>query len=84
MDKETENAFKTMGKLVTDGFTASQHEFRKIHGRLDNMEGDMTAMKADIQDVKNDIHYIQNDTKTIPDLFNLIKEQDKDIEALKA
>ncbi len=87
MDKETRDAFKAMGKLVTDGFKANQQEFTAIRKdmatNLEPINADIQDMKADIAKIKSDIHYIHNDTKTIPDLFNLIKEQDKDIEALK-
>ena len=79
MDKETQEAFKTLGGLVTEGFkhTATKQE-------LEPIREDIAEMKNDIARIKSDIHYIHNDTKTIPDLFNLIKEQDEDIEAIKA
>ena len=78
MDKETQDAFKTLGSLVTEGFkhTATKQDITTVNNRLDKVENRL-------EKIESDIHYIHNDTKTIPDLFNLIKEQDKDISTLK-
>ena len=99
MDKETQDAFKTMGNLITKGFMATQQEFKAIRQDMAGM-----ATKQDIKDIRqdmagidgrldkvenrldkieSDLHYIHNDTKTIPDLFNLIKEQAEEISTLK-
>ncbi len=79
MDKETQDAFKTLGGLVTEGFknTATKQDIVTVNNRLDKVE-------SRLDKIESDLHYIHNDTKTIPDLFNLIKEQDADLETLKA
>lgn len=82
MDNETQDAFKTLGSLVTEGFTtiqqdmATKQDIATVNKRLDKVE-------RRLDKVESDLHYIRNDTKTIPDLFNLIKEQDEDISTLK-
>lgn len=90
MDKETQDAFKAMGNLINDGFTAigqsmaTKQDLEPIKADIQDMKTDITemktditAMKANITKIKSDTHYIQNDTKTIPDLFNLIKEHEE-------
>ena len=78
MDKETQDAFKALGGLVTEGFkhTATKQDIATVNNRFDKVENRL-------EKIESDIHYIHNDTKTIPDLFNLIKEQDEDISTLK-
>lgn len=70
MDIEPENAFKVLGSLVTEGFTIINKRLDKVESQLDKVE--------------SELHYIRNDTNTIPELFKLIKEQDEDINTLKA
>ena len=82
MDKETQDVFKTLGSLVTEGFTAirqdmaTKQDMTTINNRLDKVG-------SRLDKIESDLHHIHNDTKTIPDLFNLIKEQDEDIGTLK-
>ena len=84
MNKETEDAFKTLGSLVTEGFTIINNQLDKVESRLDKVDGRLDKVDGRLDKIESDLHYIRNDTKTIPDLFKLIKEQDEDISILKA
>ena len=84
MDKETQDAFQTMGNLVTEGFNVIHNRLNSVDDKLNNMDtrlnnidGRLHILETAVTKIKSDIHYMQNDIKTIPDLFNLVKEHEE-------
>ena len=75
MDKETQDAFKTLGGLVTEGFkdVATKQDIKlirqdmaKMNNRLDKIEDDTTIIEKDIKQLDDKVR-------------NIVKEEVQDI-----